>query len=59
MTQITPRNDADCMTAHITFAHHLHKMLRFIDLHSIHRRLWKERMEGLSIKKGDWDADVI
>ena len=59
MTQITPWNDADCMTTHITLAHHLHKILRFIDLYPIYRRLWKVRMEGLSNKKGDWDADVI
>jgi len=59
MTQIAPRNDADCMTTHITLAHHLHKMLRFIDLYPIYRRLWKVRMEGHSNKKGDWDADVI
>ena len=59
MTQITPWNDADSMTTHISFAHRLHKILRFIDLYSIYRRLWKVRMEGHSNKKGDWDADVI
>ena len=59
LRHFAPRNDADCMTTHFSFIHRLHKMLRFIDLHSIHRRLWKEHMEGLSIKKGDWDADVI